>query len=169
MGKDEKISLRLDQVHSSIQYIGFVINSYSGDELDDVAHASCHLFVPQTNSEMASYALTDSSSLDAFTALLVACLYRDSANGEWCLCIISEAAHGKLAKDNVETLSNYVRRYPPRVPPTEEEEEIVVGMPDPAPLVDKEVDLSVPSPTAVKEEEEEIDLSPPPTRRGIDP
>ena len=72
MGKDEKISLRLDQVHSSIQYIGLVINSYSGDELDDVAHASRHLYVPQTNSEMASYALTDSSSLDAFTALLVA-------------------------------------------------------------------------------------------------
>jgi tellurium resistance protein TerZ len=144
VGDDEKISLSLNQVHSSIRYIGFVINSYSGEELDDVARASCHLFDPQTNLDMASYAMTDSSSLDGYTALVVACLYRDSANGDWCLCIISNAAHGKLAKDNVETLSNYLRRYPPRVPPTEEEQEIVVGMPDPVPLVDEEIDLSVP-------------------------
>jgi tellurium resistance protein TerZ len=146
IGDDEKISLHLNKVDSRIQYIGFVINSYSGEELDDVARASCHLFDPQTNSDMASYAMTDSSSLDGYTALVVACLFRDPATEGWCLCILSQPAHGKLAQDNVETLSNSLRRNPPRVPPMEEEHEleIVVGMPDPIPLVDEEIDLSGP-------------------------
>jgi tellurium resistance protein TerZ len=164
IGDDEKISLRLNHVHSNIQYIGFVINSYSGEELDDVARASCHLFDTQSSMDMASHAMTDSSSLDGCTALLVACLYRDPANFDWCLCIISEGAHGKLAQDNVVTLSNYLKQNPPRIPPMEEEVEIVVGMPDPIPLEDEEIDLSrrrrsKPTQTSTVNEEE-IDLSP---------
>ena len=43
-GDDEKINLTLAQVNPSARYIGFCINSFSGQELDDVAKTSCHVF-----------------------------------------------------------------------------------------------------------------------------
>lgn len=142
IGDDEKMDIYLDRVDPLINYIGFVINSYSGQELDDVDHAACHLFDPQTNVDIASYALTNSQSLDGFTALVVGCLYRETSQGEWGLCIISEVGQGKTVKENVEMLQNYLRRYPPQVP---EEEEIIVmfsEMPSHVPLVDEDIDLS---------------------------
>jgi tellurium resistance protein TerZ len=164
IGDDEKIDIHLARVSPSIQYIGIVINSYSGQELDDVARASCHLFDPQTNRDMASYALTDSRSLDGYTGLVVGCLYRGGSSGEWGLCIISEAGQGKLARDLVDELQNYLRRNKPQaLLPLQEEEEIVLDdyqMPANVPLRDEEIDLSIPSP-AYNNYDEEIDLTAP--------
>ena len=133
VGDDEKMDIYLNRVSSRIQYIGVVINSYSGEELDDVSRAACHLFNPQDHTDIASYALTNSSQLDKHTALVVGCLYRGSTElpGDWCLCIISEAAQGRTVRDNVDELQNYLRRNPPVAPsinqPQEHEAEIVVA------------------------------------------
>jgi tellurium resistance protein TerZ len=144
IGDDEKMDLYLSRVSRNIQYIGFVINSYSGQELDDVDRASCHLFDSKTNVDMVTYAMTNSQALDGYTGLLVACLYRGVSPGEWGLSIIAEAGHGKLAKDLVGQLQNYLRRYPPTMPNEEEEEIVLSEMPDHVDLVDEEIDLSAP-------------------------
>lgn len=120
--------------------------SHSGQELDDVSRASCHLFDPANPQlDLCSYALTNASHVDGHTALVLGCLYRGGPSpGDWCLCIISEAAQGRTVNDNVDELQNYLRRSPPQVP--EEEFEIVVEpeMPEYVPLVDEEIDLSAP-------------------------
>jgi stress response protein SCP2 len=116
IGDDEKIDISLNRVSPKIKYIAFVINSYSGQELDDVDRASCHLFDPETGAEIVTYAMTNSESLDGFTALLVGCLYRAENSKEWCMCIISDASMGKVVQDNLEDLRSFLRKSPPQTP-----------------------------------------------------
>ena len=92
------------------------INTYSGQELDDVAKASCELFDPKTNVSIAKYKLTSSHQLDKHTALVMGCIYRDSSTNEWFLRIISEAAHGRVASELVDELQNFLVRNPPLPP-----------------------------------------------------
>lgn len=135
LGDDELIDLYLPNMdamgdHCPVHYIGFVINSYSGQKLNDVDRASCHLFDPETNLELATYALTDAKALEGVTALLVGCLYRAKHNnttttpssgdtareGEWCLKVISEAQQGRTVKSNVEGFREYLRGNPLQPP-----------------------------------------------------
>jgi len=44
-----QIIIQLAKVHPSVKWIALTINSYSGQELDDVNGADCHLFDPSTN------------------------------------------------------------------------------------------------------------------------
>jgi hypothetical protein len=118
-----------------------MINSYSGEELDDVARAACHIFDPATNIEMASYAMTNSRAVDGYTALIVACLFRGQI-GNWNLSIVAKPTQGEVAKNALGTVKQYLRNNPPSVPSNEEEEiEIVVEseMPTSVPLVDEEI------------------------------
>jgi tellurium resistance protein TerZ len=147
---NEQIDLYLHNIslmgkHNHIRYIGFVVNSYSGQKLNDVAQASCHLFDPESNVEIATHSLINakSKSLDGVTALLVGCLYRapqqqkynnagtnqqqehhhshhhdDGANNnEWCLAIISEPSNGRTVKANVEIFRDYLKKRNPLHPP----------------------------------------------------
>ncbi|CAB9513101.1 TerD domain [Seminavis robusta] len=145
-GDDELIDLYLRNMtlmgeHCHVQYIGFVINSYSGQNLKDVTRASCHLFDPDTNVEMATYALTNAKALDGVTSLLVGCLYRAqhhshtisptavaspvhepghsaAGDGEWCFAIISEPSDGRTVKANVDGFRNYLKDNPLQPAPT---------------------------------------------------
>ena len=67
-GDDEQIVLSLAHVHPAVSAIGIVINSYSGQELDDVAGCSCHLFDPATGRDVARYRLSGERALDKRTA-----------------------------------------------------------------------------------------------------
>ena len=116
IGFDEKIHLSLGMVHQAVMYIGLVINSYSGQELDDVAKASCELFDPKTNISIAQYKLSSSKQLDKHTALVMGCIYRDPTSNSWFLRIISEAAHGRVTKELVDELQNCLVRNPPQPP-----------------------------------------------------
>jgi len=109
-GDDEKIFLQLGRIHPAVKYIGFVINSYSGQELDDVKDASCHLFDHSTCRDLASFRLTNCKMLDKHTALVLGMLFRDGP--EWGFEIISEAAQGRTAVDNVDELQNFIKRRP---------------------------------------------------------
>ena len=137
VGDDELIDLYLNNMsmmgdHCHVHYIGFVINSYSGQKLKDVARASCHLFDDETNMEIATYAMTNAKKLEGVTALFVGCLYRakcqknvhEESNGchtmpekaaqegEWCFAVISEASDGRTVKANVEEFRSYLKRNP---------------------------------------------------------
>lgn len=143
IGDDEKLDVTLSLVAPNVHYIAFIINSYSGQELDDVARASCHLFDPSTGVDVATYAMTNDQSLDGHTALLVGCLYRGDGDG-WGLFIISEAAMGKKAKENVEDLQIFLRKNRPKVPPSNKGDVAIKSqMPTVVPLavLDGEIDL----------------------------
>lgn len=122
IGDDETIGVVLDKVNPAVHYIAFVINSYSGQELDDVDRASCHLFDPATGAEILTYAMSHSQSLDGYTALLVGCLYR--SGDDWGMCIISEAAMGKLVDENVDDLIQFLKKNTPQLPPVETRPEV---------------------------------------------
>jgi tellurium resistance protein TerZ len=137
---DEKINLSLSNIPAQVAYIGLVINSYSGQELDDVALASCHLFDPKTNVDVARYTLTNCNALNHHTALVMGCLYRSSTSGttstcDWCLRIISEPAQGRTVHDNVDELQRFLRSHPPQTPSIPPEPEIILNaMPDCVPV-----------------------------------
>jgi len=116
-GDDESLFVELPKVAARIQYIGFIVNSYSGQELDDVQKAACHLFDTDTGVDIALHALSDCAFLDGHTALVMGVLYRVKAGpkkkeSEWCLKIISLAAQGKSVKDNVDELQNFLETNP---------------------------------------------------------
>jgi tellurium resistance protein TerZ len=159
VGDDEKINFSLSNVPSNVTYIGLIINSFSGQELDDIAKASCHLFDPKTNVDVATYTLTNCAALNHHTALVMGCLYRssvddggkNSTDNSWCLRIIAEPADGRTVHDNVDELQRYLQTHPPQPPSIPPEPEIVLNaMPDP--IVVEEEDIVIPM------QEEEINL-----------
>lgn len=133
-GDDEKIQLSLSRIHPSAVYVAFTINSYSGQELDDVKDAQCHLFDSRTYKDIAKYKLSNTKELDKHTALVMGCLYRDTHSGEWCFRIISEAAQGTTAKDNVDELQNFLKRNPPQPLGGLRQTHAFAAMPAPAPV-----------------------------------
>jgi len=157
VGDDEHINMLLPAINSYVKYVGIVVNSYSGQELDDVSKASCHLYDATTRSNIAKYALSNTKALDGKTALLVGCLYRtgSSSSNEWHLCIISEPSQGKTAVENVDELQRYLRQYPPKPlsSPPPDDEIIVASMPEAEVVLDDEI-VYVP-------EAELVDFTPP--------
>lgn len=120
IGDDEKIIVALNGVNPKVEHIVFVINSYTEQELDDVALASCHLFDPIKRVDLASYTLTNNAALDGHTALLLADLYRDANTREWMMRILSVPSQGKTARRCIAHISEYLRSVPPApaaVPP----------------------------------------------------
>ena len=81
-GDDEVVYVELPRIAARIHYIGFVVNSYSGEELDDVQKASCHLFDTMTGNDIAMHALSDCAILEGHTALVMGCLYRVKGRGK---------------------------------------------------------------------------------------
>lgn len=160
-GDDEMINLALGGVSPNIKYIGFVVNSYSKQELDDVDKAACHLFDPKTKADIATYTMSNSKELDKHTALLMGCLYRgDGGRDDWHLNIIGAPRQGTMAKDNVGDLQNYLLENPPQTPNAVPEPEIVLtAMPD-AELLEEEEIVYVPQSDYKQYEDEEIVVPP---------
>ena len=135
IGDDERIFINLDAVRPEVMHIGFVINSYSGQELDDVKKASCHLFNEYNKRDLAYFKLSKDRALDKHTALVMACVYRCYDN--WNLRIIGEAAHGRRAHELVDELQNFLSRNPPPMPNVvPDPKDNFNAMPDPVPIVD---------------------------------
>ena len=58
-GDDEKIFIQLGRVHPAVAHIFVMINSYSGQELDDVKDAGCHLFDAASGRDLARFQMTN--------------------------------------------------------------------------------------------------------------
>jgi len=119
-------------------YVGFVITSYTGQELDDISKSKCHLFNNNTKMDLAQYQISKDKALDKHTGLLMACLYRNSDS--WNLRVIGKAAHGKEALHLVDDLQHYLRNVPAPQPAFVPEPEIIVNaMPESIPTSEEEV------------------------------
>eukprot|EP00571_Detonula_confervacea_P016300 CAMPEP_0172300558 /NCGR_PEP_ID=MMETSP1058-20130122/2624_1 /TAXON_ID=83371 /ORGANISM="Detonula confervacea, Strain CCMP 353" /LENGTH=613 /DNA_ID=CAMNT_0013010377 /DNA_START=41 /DNA_END=1882 /DNA_ORIENTATION=+ len=116
IGDDEKIIVALNAVNPKVEHIVFVINSYTEQELDDISMASCHLFDPVKRVDLASYTLSNNSSIDGHTALLLADLYRDKDTRDWMLRILSVPSQGKTARRCINHITDYLRAVPPSEP-----------------------------------------------------
>lgn len=117
-GDDEQIIMELGKVNPAASYLALVINSYSGQELDDVSNASCHLFDARTKRDVAAYKLTGTRILDKKTALFLALLYRTlptaaAPAGEWALRIVSEPGLSKTAHTFAGTVHQWMKAHPP--------------------------------------------------------
>lgn len=145
-GDDEKIKVNLKAVSKNVRYICFVLNSYSGQELDDVSRASCHLFDPVSHTEVAKYAMTNADELNRHTALLVACLYRpEQANkNDWRLWILAQPRLGRTVEDNVPDVVHFLRHNkPPPVASPIEDEIVVTAMPTGLETLAEEEEIAV--------------------------
>lgn len=140
VGDDEKMYLYLSRMNPSISQVIFTINSFSGQELDDISKASCHLFDYETNRDIARYTLTNNKELNKHTGLILASFYRGNEDGEnidntWCLRILSVPGQGRVAKDLLPSIRSYLAQNSPPPASTVPEPEIVVNaMPDDVPI-----------------------------------
>jgi len=89
----ESIGINLNNVSSDIMYVGFMMNSCSGEKLDSVKKAKCNLSNVTTGIDLASYTIQN-DSLKECTTLMMACLYRDS--GDWNLRILGKGITGNV-------------------------------------------------------------------------
>lgn len=135
VGDDELIFVDLHSLSKGIKYICFTVTSYSRQELDDVAAASCHLFDPLTKKELAVYKMTNDTSLDGHTALVMCCLIRGD-DGNWLLDVISKPSLGKIPIDTLPDMKKYLREKkfhgPTMVPPCPDV--VVNAMPESVPV-----------------------------------
>jgi hypothetical protein len=107
VGDDESIVIDLNRVHPSVEYLGFTVNSYSGENLNCVADAKVRLYNTHTQKEHVTFDMTDASHLGV-TALVLCVLYR--VGPDWWMHAIGEGAHGTMAKDNVDELQDFLRK-----------------------------------------------------------
>merc|ERR1719240_1984945 len=98
----------LDKIEPQTTYIGFVINSYSGESLSCVKDAKCHLYDSMTHRDVCTFPLSGKNFRQ--TALVVCMLYR--AGKDWWFHAVGEEADGKTAHENIDELQRFLQRNP---------------------------------------------------------
>jgi tellurium resistance protein TerZ len=116
-GDDELITVDLNRISSqmpSCQYIGFVINSYSGSTVVPVHRlrhqlvqaVSCHLFdTDRPTIDLARLSLSTMAELDC-TAFLMCVLFRSGS--KWFMSRMSMGASGRTISSNVDELQGWI-------------------------------------------------------------
>jgi len=108
-GDDEKIMFDLERITPAATYLCFCINSFTGQELNDVKDAKCRLYNSITHSECASFDLSADKRLDC-SALIMCVLYR--VNSDWYMHAVGEPAMGRTVQDNIDEMQAFLRRTP---------------------------------------------------------
>jgi tellurium resistance protein TerZ len=79
VGDDERVIIDFSKLADNVQYMCVIINSYSGQELDDVKDAGCHIFgTDDPTRDICKIKLSGEKSMDGKTACLVACFFKVS-------------------------------------------------------------------------------------------
>lgn len=83
VGDDERVNIDFARLGDNISFLCIVINSYSGQELDDVKDAGCHIFGVSANEsrEICKINLSGEKSMDGKTACFVGCFFK--VNNAW--------------------------------------------------------------------------------------
>ncbi len=93
-GDDEQIIVDLGQVPANVSSLVFVVNSFTGQNFDQIENAFCRMVDQSTNREVARYNLTGGGS---HTAQIMAKVYRH--NNEWKMNALGEKTSGRTFKD----------------------------------------------------------------------
>ena len=109
VGDDESIQFDLARIPKRAAYLCFVINSFSGQELNDVKDARCRLYNSNTLDVACEIDMTADKRLDC-TALLMCIIFRKGL--DWYMHAVEEPANGRTAKDNVDEFQDYLIKTP---------------------------------------------------------
>ena len=94
-GDDESINVELSAVHSSVEHIVFVVNSYSGENFTEIDNAFVRVVDSMAgDTELARFQLTGSGT---HTALVMARVSRTPAG--WAFTAIGAPGNGRTARD----------------------------------------------------------------------
>ncbi|MDR2169590.1 MAG: TerD family protein [Planctomycetaceae bacterium] len=99
-GDDETISVNLNHVPKNIITLVFTINSFTGQNFNQIENAFCRLVNLDNKQEIAKYTLSGGGN---FTAQIMSKIYRH--NNEWKMAAIGEPANGRTFH---ETLPNII-------------------------------------------------------------
>ena len=94
-GDDEIIYVTLADVPAEVNYLVFTVNSYRGQNFNEVANAYCRL-VDDRKAEIARYTISGGGD---YTAMIMAKLYRH--NGEWKMQAVGESMRGRTVADMI--------------------------------------------------------------------
>ncbi len=97
VGDDEKVMIDLARLSPHAHYLCVMVNSFSGQELDDVASAGCHLFDPSNGRDACRIKLTGEKSMDGKTACFMCYLFK--VGHEWWLKCVGQGMMGRTAQD----------------------------------------------------------------------
>ncbi len=93
-GDDESIYVDLTRVPSSVKYLMFTVNSFTGQTFDKVENAYCRLLNASNNTELAKFNLSEKGR---HTGVLMAYLTRNGS--DWNLTAVGQVASGSTVKD----------------------------------------------------------------------
>jgi tellurium resistance protein TerZ len=102
-GDDEQIIVDLSRVPANVQSLIFVVNSFTGQNFDNVANAFCRMVNANNNQEVARYTLSGGGK---YTAQIMAKIYR--YNGEWKMAAIGEPSSGRTFQDMLPQVINFL-------------------------------------------------------------
>ena len=101
-GDDETITVDLDRLSQNIKSLVFTVNSFTGQNFNNVENASCRVYDANTGEVFAEYNLSQKGS---HTGLIMLKVYRH--NDEWKVNAIGEVMNGRVAGD----LANEAKRF----------------------------------------------------------
>jgi tellurium resistance protein TerZ len=102
-GDDEQILVDLSRIPANVKTLMFVVNSFTGQNFNQVDNAFCRVVDQISGKEIARYTL---SGQGLHTAQVMAKLYNH--NGEWKMQAIGEYGHGKTFMDLMPIMVGYL-------------------------------------------------------------
>lgn len=102
-GDDESIAVDLTRVPANVTAVVFIVTSYEGQTLEQVANAFCRLVDDTSGGEMARYTL---GAGGAFTGTVMAKVFRES--GSWKMQAIGEGMQARTPIDAVPQLVRFL-------------------------------------------------------------
>jgi tellurium resistance protein TerZ len=93
-GDDESIKVNLDRLPSEVEYLVFTVNSFTGQNFNQVENAYCRIVDESSKRELAKF---DLSEKGGHTGIIMAVLTRMGSG--WDITAIGRATNGKTVKD----------------------------------------------------------------------
>lgn len=102
-GDDESISVDLSALPANAQALVFTVNSFTGQNFDQVDNAHCRLLDDNARSELCKFTLAEKGS---HTGVIMAVLSRKS--GAWEMQAIGSAAQGRTVQDMAQAATRFI-------------------------------------------------------------
>lgn len=93
-GDDEVISVDLEALPASVKHLVFTVNSFTGQNFEQVANAYCRIVDALSGKELARFNLSDKGQ---HTGVVMSYLSRSAAG--WSLTAVGSATQGRTAND----------------------------------------------------------------------
>lgn len=121
----ENVCLNLRKLDANINYVGFVINAYSGLHLDHIGKVKFRLSDENSGLDVAEYEMQNDNSVDKYAGIIFAYIYRSNTEDWWKLRVLGRTAEGTCAVGLYTNLGDILCNEPPPEPKFVEESEIV--------------------------------------------